>query len=121
MGDTGAEPALFRKEEGVLMKGPPSLNPFNSPGNAREVILQILCDRESASSRKLFFAVRRAGFSMSMQGFYKHLNMLLEDGQVIKPERNRYRLNPEWIRALRAFCDIAERSACDDSAAGDAP
>lgn len=94
---------------------------IRKPRGARETILLILCGKESASSRKLYFAVRREGFNMTFTGFWKHLHMLIEDGQVIKPEFNRYRLNPEWIRGLRAFCDIAERSACDDSAAEEAP
>lgn len=89
---------------------PPTFNPFCEPRNAREGIIMMLADRPSMSYRELMGAVRRLGFPMSGQGFWKHLRILLQDGLIERCKFGEYRLSLKWIMSLRAFCEVAERS-----------
>jgi len=87
-----------------------TLSPFGEPRNARELIVRALAERGSLTFRQLQNAVRNLGRPMSSQGLWKHLRILMEDGQVERVAQGAYRIRLRWIKDLRTLCGIMERS-----------
>ena len=87
-----------------------TMSMFGEPYGVRDLILMFLAERSSMTFRKLHRAIRRSGACVSYQAVYKQLQRLIEEGEVIRCNHVEYSINPEWIEALRGFCDIMERN-----------
>ena len=87
-----------------------TMSMLGEPHGVRDLILMFLAERPYMTSRKLHRTIRRSGASVSYQAVYKQLKRLVEEGEVIRCNHVEYSINPEWIEALRGFCDIMERN-----------
>ena len=87
-----------------------TLNPLGEPRNTRERIVWLLANRQVMTFRQLRSAARSSPDSISAQGVYKHLRLLIEDGLVEKQAHSEYAIRLDWVRSLRRLCDDIEHN-----------
>lgn len=92
--------------EGLGLK---ALAPSNEPRHSRELVIWALARRPVMTFRQLRSVLKKGRGNMSCQGTWKLLRELLEDGQIKKLAHNEYVINPEWIKAIKRFCEVVEQ------------
>jgi len=90
-----------------------ALKCLGRPRNARELIILLLASRMSLTLRQIHVALRKHGHIMSYQAVWKHLQILMDDGQVSRLAHGEYRIAPAWVSELRRFCSVMERNLRD--------
>jgi len=83
---------------------------FSNTPNTRDAILKMLIAKWPQSTKEIFVELKDAGgFNITYQGVHKILKQLEVEGVVNSKDR-KYALSVEWVRNLRRWSEIAEKS-----------
>lgn len=72
------------------------------PKTVKDAIILSLSKEWPLTARKLYNKVRKYGFSVTYQAVHKVLKKMLEDGMLLK-ENKEYSINPEWLEKVKTF------------------
>ena len=95
--------------ENIEGLGLTALATSNEPRHSRELVIWALSRRPVMTFRQLRSVLRKRRGKMSSQGTWKMLRELKENGQVKKLTQNEYIIHPDWIKAVRRFCEVVEQ------------
>ena len=86
------------------------INPLNSSKNTKNTIIELLSNTWPLSMKQIHTTLtKKQNRSITYQAVHKAIKELLEQDILFKKEQ-KYRLNINWIRSIKAFCSNMENS-----------
>jgi len=85
-------------------------SPLSAPrGNVRNQIIQVLSEEWPLTARQIYTKIsRQTPATITYQGVHKAVRQLEENG-VLTRKDNKYQVDLEWLKSIRAFSELVQR------------
>src|SRR3989338_258087 len=97
--------------------------PFKSPSkpNVKDLIIQALSEEWPLTAKQIYIKIRnKTPTPITYQGVHKAVKQLEESG-VLKRADNKYRVDLEWLKSIRAFSELVQRKYMNNVSGDSSP